>query len=70
MIETRSRVEAAIALRQRLNETVEQFETLRMEYTELEVKFDSLNRELTIAKSDRTCCLLASITNHKHPNTK
>ncbi|KAF8803622.1 HOOK-domain-containing protein [Phlegmacium glaucopus] len=46
--------EAAIALRQRLNETVEQFETLRKEHTELEVKFDSLNRELTIAKSDLT----------------
>lgn len=55
MIETKlkSRAEAAIALRQRLNETVEQFETLRMEHAGLEVKFDSLNRELTIAKSDR-----------------
>ncbi|KAF8964103.1 HOOK protein-domain-containing protein [Flammula alnicola] len=46
--------EAAIALRQRLNETVDQFESLRKEYTELEVKFDTLNRELTIAKSDLT----------------
>ncbi|KAF8163085.1 HOOK protein-domain-containing protein [Crassisporium funariophilum] len=46
--------EAAIALRQRLNETVEQFETLRKDHTELEVKFDTLSRELTIAKSDRT----------------
>ncbi|TFK42805.1 HOOK protein-domain-containing protein [Crucibulum laeve] len=46
--------EAAIALRQRLNETVEQFETLRKEHTELEVKFDTLSRELTIAKSDLT----------------
>jgi len=54
MIET-NRAEAAIALRQRLNETVEQFEILRKEHTELEVKFDSLNRELTIAKSDCMC---------------
>jgi hypothetical protein len=53
MIETQSRAEAAIALRQRLNETVEQFETLRLEHAGLSVKFDSLNRELTIAKSDR-----------------
>ena len=53
MIETNLRAEAAIALRQRLNETVEQFETLRMEHGRLEVKFESLNRELTIAKSDR-----------------
>ena len=61
MIEVKSRAEAAIALRQRLNETVEQFEKLRMEHTELEVKFSSLDRELTIAKSDRMClfsCLL------------
>jgi hypothetical protein len=35
-----------------------EFETLRMEYAELEVKFDSLNRELTIAKSDRMFVLL------------
>ena len=53
MIQTKLRAEAAIALRQRLNETVEQFETLRLEHTELEIKFNSLNRELTIAKSDR-----------------
>lgn len=47
--------EAAIALRQRLNETVDQLDSLRKEHTELEVKFQSMNRELTIAKSDRTC---------------
>lgn len=61
MIETKSRAEAALALRQRLNETVELFETLRLEHAGLEVKFDSLNRELTIAKSDRmssSFCLL------------
>ncbi|KAJ3563188.1 hypothetical protein NP233_g9106 [Leucocoprinus birnbaumii] len=46
--------EAAIALRQRLNETVEQLETLRKEHAELEVKFDTINKELTIAKSDLT----------------
>ena len=47
--------EAAIALRQRLNETVEQLDALRKEHTELEVKFESQNKELTIAKSDREC---------------
>ncbi|KAF8919521.1 hypothetical protein CPB85DRAFT_812129 [Mucidula mucida] len=46
--------EAAIALRQRLNETVDQLDTLRKEHTELEVNFESQNRELTIAKSDLT----------------
>ncbi|CAA7267986.1 unnamed protein product [Cyclocybe aegerita] len=46
--------EAAIALRQRLNETVEQHEALRKEHAELEVKFETINRELTIAKSDLT----------------
>ena len=45
--------EAAIALRQRLNETVEQLDALRNAHAELEVKFESLNKELTIAKSDR-----------------
>lgn len=44
--------EAAIALRQRLNETVEQLESLRNSHTELEVKFESQVKELTIAKSD------------------
>ncbi|RDB21492.1 Protein Hook 3 [Hypsizygus marmoreus] len=44
--------EAAIALRQRLNETVDQLEALRRENAELEVNFDTLRRELTIAKSD------------------
>ncbi|TFY66829.1 hypothetical protein EVG20_g4265 [Dentipellis fragilis] len=44
--------EAAIALRQRLNETVEQLDTLRREHAELEVRYDSQAKELTIAKSD------------------
>ncbi|KAF9052763.1 HOOK protein-domain-containing protein [Panaeolus papilionaceus] len=46
--------EAAIALRQRLNETVDSLEAIRKEHAELEVKFDTINRELTIAKSDLT----------------
>jgi DNA-directed RNA polymerase subunit L len=45
--------EAAIALRQRLNETVDQLEALRKAHTELEVNFESQSKELTIAKSDR-----------------
>ncbi|KAG6833504.1 hypothetical protein H0H87_006076 [Tephrocybe sp. NHM501043] len=46
--------EAAIALRQRLNETVDQFEELRKEHAKLQVNFETLSRELTIAKSDLT----------------
>lgn len=45
--------EAAIALRQRLNETVEELDALRREHAELEIKFESQSKELTIAKSDR-----------------
>jgi protein HOOK3 len=45
--------EAAIALRQRLNETVEQFEALRDEHAELQVKSEDQGRQLTIAKSNR-----------------
>ncbi|KAF8589935.1 HOOK-domain-containing protein [Ramaria rubella] len=44
--------EAAIALRQRLNETVEALDALKKEHTELEVKFEGQSKELTIAKSD------------------
>ena len=44
--------EAAIALRQRLNETVEEFDELRRKHTELEVNFENQSKELTIAKSD------------------
>jgi protein HOOK3 len=47
--------EAAIALRQRLNETVDELDSLRKEHTELEVKFEGQSKELTIAKSDRKC---------------
>ncbi|OCH95271.1 HOOK-domain-containing protein [Obba rivulosa] len=44
--------EAAIALRQRLNETVDQLDALRKEHTEMQVKFEAQSKELTIAKSD------------------
>ncbi|KAL5511421.1 hypothetical protein ACEPAH_4637 [Sanghuangporus vaninii] len=44
--------EAAIALRQRLNETVDQLDDLRKEHAELEVNFQNQSKELTIAKSD------------------
>lgn len=50
------RPEAAIALRQRLNETVEQLDELRRKHTELEVDFENQSKELTIAKSDRKLC--------------
>ncbi|GAA5984793.1 hypothetical protein JCM11641_002742 [Rhodosporidiobolus odoratus] len=44
--------EAALALRQRLNESVEELEQLRREHAGLDVKLASQERELTIAKSD------------------
>ncbi|KAG2157579.1 HOOK-domain-containing protein [Suillus bovinus] len=44
--------EAAIALRQRLNETVDQLDSLRKEHAQLEVAFETQMRELTIAKSN------------------
>ena len=47
-----SSTEAAIALRQRLNETVDQLDALRKEHAELEVKCESMTKELTIARSD------------------
>lgn len=49
--------EAAIALRQRLNESVEQLDILRKEHTELQVKFETQSRDLTVAKSDCECRL-------------
>ena len=52
-----SSAEAAIALRQRLNETVDELDALKKEHTELEVRFENQNKELTIAKSDRECDL-------------
>ena len=47
-----NRAEAAIALRQRLNETVDELDALQRKHTELEVNFEQQARELTIAKSD------------------
>ncbi|BGP45203.1 hypothetical protein JCM10450v2_001020 [Rhodotorula kratochvilovae] len=46
--------EAALALRQRLNETVDELDKARRDLAELEVKFAAQDRELTIAKSDLT----------------
>ena len=51
-ISMRVRPEAAMALRKRLNETVEELEKIKKDSMELEVRFDTVNRELTIAKSD------------------
>ena len=39
-------------MRQRLNETVDELDKLRKDHAELEVKFESMSKELTIAKSD------------------
>lgn len=53
---TMIRAEASIALRQRLNETVESLEQLKKDHTELTVKFETQEKELTITKSDRASC--------------
>lgn len=42
-----------MALRQRLNETVDELEAFRRTHTELDLKFESQSSELTVAKSDR-----------------
>ena len=47
-----------MALRKRLNETVEELENLKKAHLELEVKFDTANRELTIAKSNRQLLII------------
>ncbi|KAG8768744.1 hypothetical protein FRC16_006926, partial [Serendipita sp. 398] len=44
--------EVAIALRKRLNETVEELDALKKEHTEMEVNYERMDKELTIAKSD------------------
>lgn len=41
-----------MALRQRLNETVDQLDSLRKDHMQLQVKFDEQSSALTIAKSD------------------
>lgn len=43
----------AIALRQRLNDTVDQLDSLQKKLAEFEVNNSRLERDLTIAKSDR-----------------
>ena len=48
-----SRPEVAMALRQRLNETVEELDALRREHAELDVKVDGQCRKLVVAKADR-----------------
>jgi protein HOOK3 len=50
--------EAAIALRQRLNETVDELDKLKKDHNELEIRYEQINKELTIAKSDRTFSLV------------
>jgi protein HOOK3 len=49
-----------MALRKRLNETVEELETLRREHAALDVKFESQVKELTVAKSNSRSPLLPS----------
>jgi hypothetical protein len=46
------RPEAAIALRQRLNEAINELDNLKKDHTQLEVQSITLSKELTIAKSD------------------
>ncbi len=53
------RPEAAIALRQRLNETINELDNLKKDRTELEVQNNALSRDLTIAKSDCLSCSLS-----------
>jgi len=53
---SRCRPEAAIALRQRLNETIDELDNLKKDQTELEVQNQTLSKELTIAKSDCLSC--------------
>jgi predicted nuclease with TOPRIM domain len=50
--------EAAMALRQRLNETVEQLDALKKDHLELQVKFDEQSASLTIARSDCRSCII------------
>ena len=42
-----------MALRMRLNETVEELDRLRREHAELDVKLDGQSRELVVARADR-----------------
>jgi hypothetical protein len=60
---SRCRPEAAFALRLRLNEVVEQLDALREDHNQLQVTFESQNRELVVAKSDRIIFLLTRLHN-------
>ncbi|KAH9180390.1 HOOK-domain-containing protein [Lactarius sanguifluus] len=44
--------EAAIALRQRLNETIDELDKLNKEHAQLEVQYSTASKELTIVRSD------------------
>ncbi|KAK0530354.1 hypothetical protein OC842_003955 [Tilletia horrida] len=46
--------EAALALRKRLNETVDELDGVRKQLQELEIRHEEINKELTVAKSDLT----------------
>ena len=49
-----------MALRQRLNETVDALDALRNENTALQVQYEAQTKDLTIARSDsKLICLLA-----------
>lgn len=54
--------EVNIALRMRLNECVEELEKLKKERTEMDVKYERMEKELTIAKSDRGCYTFVGLT--------
>lgn len=55
-----------MALRKRLNETVDELEILKKEHLGLEVEFDAVNRELTIAKSDRELWVTLVVRFHSY----
>lgn len=44
--------EAAIALRQRLNETIDELDSLRKDHAQIEVQYSTAAKELTIMRSD------------------
>jgi protein HOOK3 len=54
--------EAAIALRQRLNETVTELDDIKKKHTETEVKCGQIEKDLIIAKSDRKSTTLYLIS--------
>lgn len=50
-----------MALRQRLNETVDQLDALRKDHLELQVKFEEQSSALTVARADCACCTFLSV---------